>query len=115
MVSPLPLIVTLDRAKKHLRVTSFAEDDDIYAKLESATAIVIDYIYRDDDDWVETILAWTPSTVPRPIQAAVLVQLGELYRFRGDDLPNESPQREHGFLSPAVTAYLHRFRDPSIA
>ena len=115
MVSPLPQIVTLAQVKKHLRVASYDEDDDIIDKLDQATSLVLDYVYRDDDDWLETILAWTPSTAPRSIQAAILVQCAELYRFRGDDLPNEAPKREHGFLSPAVTAYLHRYRDPSIA
>ena len=115
MVSPLPQIVTLAQAKKHLRVVSHDDDDDIMDKLDQATALVLDYVYRDDDDWLATIIAWSPDTAPKSIQAAVLVQCAELYRFRGDDLPKETPERQHGFLSPAVAAYLHRFRDPSIA
>ena len=115
MVSPVPSIVTLAQAKKHLRLTTFEDDDDVYLKLEQATSMVLDYIWRDDDDWVDTIVGWTATTAPRSIVAAVLVQFAELYRFRGDDPPDTTPKREHGFLSPQVTAYLHRYRDPGIA
>lgn len=116
MVSPLPTLVTLAQAKKHLQLQPGQGDDaDIYLKIEAATDIVLTHIYRDDDDWVDTMIAWTDATVPRSIQAAVLVQLAELHRFRGDDGAKDVPERGHGFLSPAVTAYLHKYRDPSIA
>lgn len=116
MVSPLPQLVTLAQAKKHLRSPAAFDDDiDILLKIEQATSLVLEYISRDDDDWTETMVSWTEDTVPRGVQAAVLVQLGELYRFRGDDPEKDTPTRQHGYLSPSVTAYLHRYRDPSIA
>jgi hypothetical protein len=115
MVSPLPTLITLAQAKKHLRLTTYEDDDDVLLKLEQATSMVLEYIWRDDDDWVDTMIAWTTTTAPKQIQAAIMVQLGELHRFRGDDVPDQTPKREHGYLSPQVTAYLHRFRDPSVA
>lgn len=115
MVSPLPELVTLAQAKKHLKIVNDAENDDIYLKLEQATYLCLEYIWRDDDDWVDTMASWTKDTVPRSVQAAVLTQLGELYRFRGDDDVKTQPDREAGFLAPMVKAYLHRFRDPAIA
>lgn len=123
MVSPLPTLVTLEEAVAHLKLPSIltlsADDpdrDDLELKIEAATDLVLTYIWRDDDDWVDTMIAWTGTTVPRQIKAAILVQLGELYRFRGDDIADTAgPTRQHGFLSPQVTAYLHRYRDPGIA
>lgn len=116
MVSPLPEIVTIDQAVEHLNLQygQYTEDD-LALKIEMATSLVLEHVWREDDDWQATILAWTPDTVPRAIQAAALVQLSELHRFRGDDPNNVAPVRQHGYLSPMVTAYLHKFRDPSIA
>ena len=114
MVSPLPQIVTLSRARKEVNGTGL--DDDVIAdKLEQATALVLDHIWRDDDDWVDTMIAWTPTTAPGAIRAAVLCQLAELYRFRGDDVKGDVPDRAHGFLAPMVVAYLAKYRDPAIA
>lgn len=115
MVSPLPTLVTLHQAKKHVVIRHYDDDDVIYFKLEQATYMVLEYIWRDDDDWIETMIAWTTDTVPKSIQAAVLVQFAELYRFRGDDEQKVIPERQHGYLSPMVTAYLHRWRDPTVA
>lgn len=122
MVSPLPDLVTIEEAAAHLRLPDIlvlsADDrdrDDLELKIEAATDLVLNHIWRDDDDWVDTMIAWTATTVPRQVKAAILVQLGELYRFRGDDPPDTTPKREHGFLSPQVTAYLHRYRTPGIA
>ena len=101
----------------HLRlgpVTAIGHDD-VHAKLEQATAIIVTYLDRGDADWRTEMEAWTVDTVPREVQAAVLVQLGELYRFRGDDEAGAVPARERGYLAAGVTALLHRLRDPACA
>jgi hypothetical protein len=116
MVSPLPEIVTVDQAVAHLNLQyGHYDEDDLALKIEMATALVLDHIWRDDDDWQATILAWTATTVPRAVQAAALVQLSELHRFRGDDPQGVAPLRQHGYLSPMVEAYLRKFRDPPVA
>lgn len=107
-------LCTLEQAKKHLRLTSSQEDDDLRMKLTQAQAIVIDYL--DDsrsDAWAAEMLAWTEETVPEFVRAAILLQCAELTRFRGDD--EDIPTREPGCLSPAVEAYLRRVRMPVIA
>lgn len=117
MVSPVPIIVTLAQARKHVgQDTVNANDDQINLYREIATSMVMDYIWRDDDDWVDTIVAWTPSTAPGAVKAAVLVQLAELFRFRGDDGKDTAPARDaNTYLCPQAQGYLRLYRDPGIA
>ncbi len=94
------------------------EDADLQLKIDHATEIVIDYISRPADvAWTEEIAAWDESSVPGSVQAAILTQLGELWRYRGDDAASEQPADPSAGddLSPDVKKYLKRFRDPVIA
>lgn len=52
---------------------------------------------------------WTASTVPGPIQSAVLLLLTHLYEHRGDD-----PATDEALWS-AVERLVIRFRDPAFA
>jgi hypothetical protein len=109
-------LVTIVQAEQHLRLTPGVEEDDLELKISMASAIVLDYLSRPSDvDWQATINGWTPATVPKPVQAAVLLQLGELFRFRGDDDAKAMPDREHGYLAPGVVSLLYRYRDPALA
>lgn len=54
-------------------------------------------------------VAWTESTVPAHVQAAVLLMLTHLYEKRGDD-PSSDEQ-----LWQAVERLLMRARDPALA
>lgn len=108
-------LLTLEQAKKHLRLPdTSAEDDDLQAKLVQAQAIVLDYL-RDTTNttWTATMDAWTDETVPATVQAAILMQLGYLYRYRGDE-PDEV-KSEYGNLAPGVIACVYRLRQPVIA
>lgn len=112
-------VISLARAKRHLRLgDSLEQDREVLEVLAAAEALVLDYVAqrRTDDTspyWVTTVAGWDEMTVPPAIAAAVLLQLGELWRFRGDD--ETTPARQHGFLSPMVVALLHRYRDPALA
>lgn len=112
-------LVTLDQLKAHLKLSGTDEDDDLELKLAQAEAVVLSYVTQrvsDADDWETTVNAWTSSTVPPQVQAAILMQTGELYRYRGDDEAADTHQkREPGMLSPYVMALLYRFRDPALA
>lgn len=59
-------------------------------------------------------LAWTETTVPAVVKAAVLLQVANLYGFRGDDVEQPAGQ-EHGYLAPGVVNLLKRYRDPVVA
>lgn len=108
-------LITLEQARKSLRLTGTQDDDDLRLKLAQAQAIVVDYVRQrhDEDEWTTEIDAWTEEDVPAQVQAAILLQCAELFRFRGDD--TDAPAREPGQLSSAVRACLDRLRDPAFA
>lgn len=107
-------LITLATAKAHLRIDSTdARDEDIRRKMTLAEAIVLDYLKV-----VETSppLWSTEADVPPVVLAAMLYQLGELERFRGDDQAGDGPVREqYGSLSPVAEGLLRRMRDPALA
>jgi len=99
-------LVTLDEAKRHLRVTHDDEDDDIKFRISAASEIVLDYIKKRDSDW-------TTDTTPKLVKAATLLVLAGLYEDRGDG--EEVLSQANGYLDRPVTAILHRYRDPALA
>lgn len=90
-------MITLDEAKRHLRVDHTDEDSDITLKLRLAVAIVEDYIGENP--------SWT-NNAHDLVDAATLLVLGELYT-----------NREAGAdpLSPTVRTILERLRVPACA
>jgi hypothetical protein len=112
---PLIDLITLEEAKGHLQETSNQRNADIQAKLDAAVAIIIDYLTRRDTTWNATMAAWTADTIPLGIKQAMLVQLGELMRERGDDAQQITPNADREDLSPAVKRCLKRYRDPTLA
>ena len=111
-------VVTLRQAKAHLNLPPDVTvgDADLKLKLEAAHEIVADYLTQrrsDADEWTATVDAWTAATVPARVVHAILLQFGDLYRFRGDDA--DAPQRAPGELAQGVTALLYRLRDPALA
>lgn len=98
--------VTLQQAKDHLLITTPPGDPgDVFLQqqLDMAEVIILDYLKCPAPD---------PSLV---INAAILLQLGELWRFRGDDVKDQGPNYTDGYLSPVITNLLRRLRDPAIA
>lgn len=116
----VPTIVRVHQATKHLGLSDGAHAGALEAYIRAATQLVCEYICDrnpEDEDWIATIEGWTPTTAPPVIVSAVLVQVGELYRFRGDDTSADRPDAGSmdGSLSPLVTRLLHRYRSPSLA
>lgn len=112
-----PLLVTLTEAKAHLRITTPDDDPgdaDLTMKLTHAQALVLDYC--GSTAWWRTITAtWTADTLPDVVKAAILLELGELYRYRGDDYAlEESPRTDGEDLNPRVRDLLRRSRDPVV-
>ncbi len=109
-------LITYDQAVAHLR-TGIAHESppneaetDLRLKMLQAEGIVLRYIKQEG-----TSPTWDVTTVPECIQAAVLIQLAELWRFRGDDPDGELPKREPGRLSSSVEGLLVSYRDPTLA
>lgn len=100
------VLVTLDEAKAHLKVTTTAGhpgDADIQAKLDEAEAIIRKHLKSSDDP------LWTAATVPPPIQAAIKIKLMDLYQLRGDDDANAERNWQR------IVAMLTPYRDPALA
>lgn len=97
----MPALVTIEQARRHLRLTVDDMDTDTAAdvatKSETASEIVIDYIKRPAH-------GWTADTVPGVVRAAILLTLAALFE-----------DRETATVSEPVKNLLHRFRDPALA
>jgi len=109
-------IVDLSTARDHLRLPLVLDatprdpmQDDLEFKLLAAQEIIFNYIKVIPAEWVDS------TTTPRLVQAAILLQLGELWRFRGDDLESESPKQTDGELSWTITNLVRRYRSPAYA
>lgn len=112
----MPLLLTLDQAKKHVNVTLSTDDDDLERKLTQAQAMVLDELsdrVSDADDWAATVAAWTEDTVDPRITAAIAIQFGELVRFRGDDEKDDAARMSS--LHPRALSIVRRFCDPAMA
>lgn len=102
--------VTLDEAKDHLRETWASGDPrepDLQMKLDAAEEAILEYL-----DDVDLVAPWTPATVPQRVKNGILLVVGELWRYRGDD--GEAPARDESVGStdfhPAVVSLLRRLR-----
>ncbi len=114
---PVPELVPLETLKNVLRLPLdlHTEDETLDLMLTQATALVLDYVNaRADDgiDWAATIAAWDEESVLPQVQAAILRQAADLYRFRGDDSPADDARRESGYLPAGVRNLLYLLRDP---
>lgn len=121
----IPEIVTLEQVQAHLRLSapivgspgSPADDPDLQLKIDAATEVVCRRISQrkpEDLDWIATIESWTtseaspssPSTIAPPIvRLAVMEQVAEMYRFRGDDEPGQRIEA-YGDLCDAIKSLL---------
>lgn len=99
-------LVTLEQAKKNLRITWDDEDDYIQIVLDGAESAVLDYLKGERN--------WNASTVPKNVVLAILVLTSTYFdSFRDGD--NFDDKVAMGYLPPAVTALLHRLRKPAYA
>ena len=107
-------LVTLSQVKARLRITSTADDVDVQSLADQAEAHIVGWCSTTPrskaiaDTWVDA------ATVPLVVVAAILVQAGELYRFRGDE-PDGPPRPTVDDLSVQVRELLRAYHDPGIA
>lgn len=101
-------LVTLEQAKAQLRVVSTTEDDDIAAKIEQASASIIDYVDRAD-----VTATWDEDTVPEPARAATLELL--LFLYERDVTVNQRPSSNTDDLPPRVVMHLRRLQRWALA
>lgn len=110
----MALYVTLDEAKRHLK-ESWADTDpdeaDLQLKLDAAEAAMLTYL----DQPMATL--YDPAMLPADIKHAILLQVGVLWRVRGDDNPSEERPRgvsDEMDFHPAIRDLLRRYRNHAI-
>lgn len=102
VITPPP--IELATAKLHLQITDSDHDSDIMLKLQQASDGILDYLGPRAD------AAWTPATLPGPVQAAMLHLLMYLYDDRGGD--TSMMQQRQRDIWREIEQTLFRFRDP---
>lgn len=95
-------IISLDEAKRHLRVDDSDNDEDILAKTEQAIAIIYGYLKKP----IPNVDGSPPDEVDGSAKASILLALTGLYDGR-------DPATE--IITPAIVALLMRLRDPALA
>jgi hypothetical protein len=105
--------VTLEQAKARLRVTSTDEDVDLQSLLDQAEAHILNWC-SVTPRCKAVADAWTPETVPPVVVAAILLQVGELDRFRGDD-PDAPARPEGEGPTVLVRELLRAYHDAVVA
>lgn len=65
-------MTTLQQAKDHLRVDGDDEDTLIESMIDAATQAALDYLNLDE----------LPDPTPAPVEAAILLKVGDLYANR---------------------------------
>jgi hypothetical protein len=116
--------VTIQQAIAHVQLPIVIDTDppdprqaDLQLKLDQAEAIILDYIKGGPPVVNPLIYPGDPPSIDPVIQAAILLEFAELWRFRGDDQFKEGPEHDLDIsqLSPTITNLLRRKRDPALA
>jgi hypothetical protein len=102
------LLVSFNDAKLQLHDIDKEHDEDIYRKLEAASAIVVTHIKGIPDSWVRDYSS-SPIRydVPGDVKAATLMIFSELYYARESSISN--------VLSDEVINLLSPYRQPTFA
>lgn len=122
------MYVTLAQAKQHLNMDHNEDDSLIEVYVQAASGAVKNYlksgspyeVERDSNDDPILDSSGAPiyvvdssggKVVSYPVQAAVLLMVGFLYKDR-DENPDSAFDR--GYLPKPVTALLYQLRDPAL-
>lgn len=96
------MLLTVKQAADHLRIDDYADEvADLTLKIEAASEIVLGYVERTEEDYQEDSSG--DSTVPKILQSAVLLLVGDMYRHRD----TEMKEYNGAALPPAVRAILY--------
>jgi hypothetical protein len=123
------MYVTLVRAKQHLNMDHNEDDTLIEVYIQAASGAVKNYlkssspyeVERDSNDDpildssgdpIYVVDSSGDKLVSYPVQAAVLLMVGFLYKDR-DENPDQAFSA--GYLPKPVTALLYPLRDPALA
>jgi len=100
-------LLTMEEARRHLRITGTAYDADIQDKLDAAQEGVLAIVGTGGDE------TWTPATAPKEIVNAIRLLLAHYYTNRGDDLA--ASNRADAVIWKELDNVLSKYRDVGIA
>jgi hypothetical protein len=125
-------LITLAQARAHVRVDHTAEDDQIDAFIEAASAAIVNYLKSGADVFLNTLglpeEIYDDSSppqvvdyvVPPEVKAATKILVGELFKNREAKQDGEiggqlGIPHGYGFLPRPVVMLLFPLRDPALA
>ena len=98
----MSMLVTVKQAADHLKIDDYADEiSDLTIKIIAASEVVLNYIERELTDYEDD--SDGNSTVPKTLQAATLLLVGDMHRHRDSEMPTYS----EAYLPPAVRALLY--------
>ena len=99
----MTMLVTRQQAADHLRIDdATAEADDLDLKILAASAVVLDYLEMDMEDFGDSDSDGEVE-IPYQVQAAVLLLVGDMHRHRDTG----SPDYTEATLPSTVRALLY--------
>lgn len=101
-------LVTLAMLKEHVHNASLT-DTDLQQKLDAAQAEILAMCAAAVDP------TWTSTTVPKPVQQAILYLAGHYNVDRGDDPEGKESGTSDAQVRAALTNMLAFHRDPTLA
>lgn len=117
----MAFLVTVERARKALRLSPSIDDPELTLMVEEASDIIRAFVDRPGDaNWTADVANWDIAgggspvlPVPAIIQRATLLQVADLYTHRGD----EGRHGPEGGIAPEAEALLRAtgYRDPILA
>lgn len=108
-------LVTIERTKEALAITTADDDHLLNGYIEAASAAIIAYLKRQAAAVIglnESGELPAGTEAPQIIQVATIMLVGHFYR---EPDGNEERDFEHGYLPRPVTALLYPLRDPALA
>lgn len=121
------MLVSLEQASNHLRRDTADDDSDLIIKIAAASGAVINYLGQsraedviafDSSGDIVLDSAGDPVGVPEPIQAAVLLVIGDLYADRDgrDFIEGGTSERLSQIILPRTVHFLlDPYRLPRLA
>lgn len=111
-------LVTLERAREHLRSDETYDDAYVEGLIAAASSAVLKYVgdtFNDTDGVIPLDSDGYPD-IPEDVKVACLILIGDFYRNR-EPTPNDPvpDQWGYGYLSRAVVALLYPYRTPTLA
>jgi hypothetical protein len=99
----MTMLVTRQQAADHLRIDDTTDEaNDLDLKIQAASEVVLDYLEMAVDDFSDSDSDGEVE-IPFQIQAAVLLLVGDMHRYRDSGAPTYN----EAILPPAVRALLY--------